>query len=271
MPIEATSQVDEVIDHQLDVLVHKGYPALAGLSESGLRALAEPVRAAVRTELAAAGRTGIDLSGVDDGHVPLLLVTRRDVVPAEQAMPLTALAGSTRPGIVDRNHGEGDLAGYLPIDAVTVPDAPMYAVLDLERGEEFCGVRPVEALPVVLSRGRTPLTIDEGVALITQYPQVLARNRCFMLSGSRRHDKRVPALWIGDRAHQARLVLGRQPALVVGHRVGRPPAGVNRTARATVVRSGTVHQERAWRRRTPSSCARCTTSTRARCGLSSCA
>jgi hypothetical protein len=194
------AQIDEVVDRQVDVLVHKGYPALAGLSESDFRALADPVRDAVHARLTAAGRPAIDLSRVDDGHVPLLLVTRRAVVPAEQAMALTTLAGGSRPGFVDRNHGEGDLAGYLPIDAVTVPDAPLYAVLDVERGEEFCGVRPVEALPVLLSRGRTPLTIDEGVALVTQYPQVLAKNRCFMLSGSRRHDKRVPALWIGDRA-----------------------------------------------------------------------
>jgi Family of unknown function (DUF5701) len=127
-------------------------------------------------------------------------VTRRDVVQAEQAMPLTALPGSTRKGVVDRNHAEGDLAGYLPIDALTVPAAAMYAVLDVERGEEFCDVRPRDALPVVLGRGRTPLTIDEGVALVTQFPQVLAKNKCFMLSGSRRHDKRVPAMWIGQGA-----------------------------------------------------------------------
>ena len=29
--------------------------------------------------------------------------------------------------------------------------------------------------------------------MVTQAPQLLEKNRCFMLSGSRRHDRRVPA------------------------------------------------------------------------------
>ena len=72
--------------------------------------------------------------------------------------------------------------------------------MDVDRGEEFLGVRPEEALPVVLARGRTPLTIEEGIALVTHAPQVLEKNRCFMLSGSRRGDRRVPAMWISERA-----------------------------------------------------------------------
>ena len=49
-------------------------------------------------------------------------------------------------------------------------------------------------------RGRTPLTIHEGLALATQFPASLEKNRCYMLAGSRRGDKRVPALWISNRA-----------------------------------------------------------------------
>jgi hypothetical protein len=180
------------IDRQLQVLVDKGYPALAGLSERSWRALADPLRAEV-------GDAELPPS-TGDGHVPLLLVAARALVPPEVAMPLTTLAGRSRPGIVDRNHADADLAGYHPIASITLPDRPLYAVLDVERGEEFCGVRPEDALPVVLGRGRTPLTIDEGVALVTQFPQMLAKNRCFMLSGSRRADRRVPALWIGQGA-----------------------------------------------------------------------
>ncbi len=81
-----------------------------------------------------------------------------------------------------------------------MPDAAAYLLLDVERGEEFCGVRPEDALPVIQGRDRTPLTIDEGIALVTQAPEVLVKNQCFMLSGSRRDDRRVPALWISERA-----------------------------------------------------------------------
>ena len=76
--------------------------------------------------------------------------------------------------------------------------------MDIERGEEFCNVRPEEATATIRSRGRSPLTIDEGIALVTQVPEVLEKNKCFMLAGSRRTalpgDRRVPALWIADRA-----------------------------------------------------------------------
>ena len=224
--------VDAVFHRQLDVLVGKGYPALAGLTEDALRALAAPVRAAVRTALADTEGAWLDQSRAHEGRVPLLLVTRRAVVPAELAMPLTALSGSSRPGVVDRNHGEGDLAGYLPIEALDVPDVPCYAVLDIERGEEFCDVRPRDALPVVLGRGRTPLTVDEGVALVTQFPQVLAKNKCFMLSGSRRHDKRVPALRIGQGAPKLGWCWDGNPhswlgTASAGRRVGEPGPAMN--------------------------------------------
>ncbi|MFE9396513.1 DUF5701 family protein [Streptomyces flavidovirens] len=77
---------------------------------------------------------------------------------------------------------------------------PSSTALDVDRGEEFCGVVPLGALEAVAGRDRTPLTIEEGVAFITQYPQALAKNKCFSLGGSRLGDRRVPALWISKGA-----------------------------------------------------------------------
>ena len=130
-----------------------------------------------------------------------MLVVTREVVDPERTVPLLRLAPSgTKPGVVDRNHGEQGLAPYRPIEQVALPSTGAYLLLDVDRGEEFLGVRPEEALPVVLGRGRTPLTIEEGIAVVTHAPQVLEKSRCFMLSGSRRGDRRVPALWISERA-----------------------------------------------------------------------
>ena len=122
-------------------------------------------------------------------------------------MPLLRLSGSsgtgTEPGRIDRNHGEGDLAGYHPVEGCEPPGAA-YLLLEVERGEEFCDVRPEDATRTIRERGRTPLTIDEGIALVTHVPQALEKNKCFMLAGSRRSaisgDRRVPALWISERA-----------------------------------------------------------------------
>ena len=148
------------------------------------------------------------LEGEDSpSAVPFVLVVTRDLVPPEQTVPMLRLWGPRglggKPGRVDRNHAEGDLAGYHPVADCTPPGAA-YLLVGVERGEEFCNVRPEDASKEVRSRGRSQLTIDEGIALVTQVPQLLEKNKCFMLAGSRRSgiagDRRVPAMWISERA-----------------------------------------------------------------------
>ena len=84
------------------------------------------------------------------------------------------------------------------------PPGAAYLLVGVERGEEFCNVRPEDATRTIRACGRTPITIDEGIALVTQVPQLLEKNKCFMLAGSRRSglaaDRRVPAMWISERA-----------------------------------------------------------------------
>ena len=182
---------------QVDRLVALGYPALAGIAEERFRDVVEPLRPAAEK-----------LAGVaTPSHVPMVLVVTRVLVPPEQTVPLLRLHGhqgpGTRPGVVDRNHGEGGLAEYRSAEGCEPPGAA-YLLADVERGEEFCNVTPEAATATIRGRGRTPLTIEEGIALVTQVPQVLESNRCFMLAGSRRRelptDRRVPALWISERA-----------------------------------------------------------------------
>jgi hypothetical protein len=179
---------------QVDRLVSLGYPALAGLTQSAFRELLEPLRE--RAE-------ALDGAQATPSHVPYVVVVTRELVSPESSVPLLRLHTSRglgdRSGIVDRNHPDGGLAGYHPIEE-SRPPASAYLLIDVDRGDEFCGVRPEDATATVLARGRTPLTIDEGIALVTQHPEVLERNKCFTLAGSRRGDRRVPAVWISQRA-----------------------------------------------------------------------
>ncbi len=128
------------------------------------------------------------------------------VVPAPRSVDLEALvphmtlAGGERPGILDRNHGSEGLEPYRDLPELKVPASEPYLLIDVERGEEFCNVRPGDAVEQVLARGRTPLTILEGIVLQLVRPDLLVKNHCFMLAGSRRGDRRVPALWISDGA-----------------------------------------------------------------------
>lgn len=193
--VSAVSQPGVELARQVDVLVEAGYPALAAMDEAQFRALLEPLH----VSLADAVAGGLDLT-LSAGRVPFVVVVTDQLVAAAQRQALTRLAGGTRPGFVDRNHGEDGVTGYRPVDGLGVPEAGAYLLLDVERGEEFRGVAPKDALPVIADRRRTPLTIDEGIALVTLFPQVLEKNRCFMLAGSRQGDKRVPAMWISERA-----------------------------------------------------------------------
>ena len=160
------------------------------MKEDDFRERLEPLRAAAEEIDAGAGEE-------QPGRAAYVVVVTRDLVDPYATVPLMSLRGQQ--GVVDRNHAPGDLATYDPLPELGIP-GPAYLLVDVDRGEEFCGVRPDEALPVVRGRGRTPLTIDEGIAVVTLAPRLLEKNTCFMLSGSRRHDRRVPALWISQGA-----------------------------------------------------------------------
>ncbi len=190
-----TDEVDRELERQVEVLVGLGVPELAGLGTGELESAVEALRGPLRKS--AAGQAApsrvpfvLVVAGEPDGQMRL----------AERLVPSLRLTGSGREGVLDRNHGEAGLAPYQPIEQIGAAPDRIYALVDVERGEQFCGVRPQEALPQILDAGRTPLTILEGIVLVLTHPQVLEKNRCFMLSGSRRGDKRVPALWISGRA-----------------------------------------------------------------------
>jgi hypothetical protein len=87
-------------------------------------------------------------------------------------------------------------ADYAPIAELEIPDASSYVLHDVELGAEFFDVTPDAALVRILERGRSPLTIEEGVSVLLQRPGALKEENAFSLLGSRRGDRRVPALWL---------------------------------------------------------------------------
>jgi hypothetical protein len=182
-----TSHLASEIDRQTDALVSLGYPALAGLSEADFRALVEPLREPLRAAVTGdPAPTG--------SHAPFVLVVNQTLVPVSARVDLVALGG--RAGVLNRHFADVDSFG--PV--LDVPDAPIYAVLDLDRGEEFCGVRPADAAVTIADRGRTPITMDEGLCFLHASPGALEKNKCFHTAASRGTDKRVPALWISKNA-----------------------------------------------------------------------
>ncbi|WP_232835811.1 DUF5701 family protein [Actinocorallia populi] len=181
-------------DRQVRGLVEAGFPSAAGLGEAEFRALVTPLR----EQAVALGARECDPAA---GRVPFVLVLTREVVAVEEAMRLTVLRGGREPGFVDRSFEPGSLERFTATKEVRLPGDPKaYLLVGVERGEEFCGVVPQEALDAIAARGRTALTIEEGIALLALFPQVLVKNKCFSLGGSRCGDRRVPAIWISRRA-----------------------------------------------------------------------
>ncbi len=160
------------LSEQVDRLIDLGVPALAGLDPDAFRELAV---------------------GLPDG----VLVVHPDLVPASRLAPLLCL--NDKPGFVVVDMP--DLDEFAPRADLDVPAAPLYVVAGIDRGDDMLNWSPDEALPAIETRGRTPLTISEGICWLLQEPERLERNRCFMTIASRKPgprglDARTPAIWI---------------------------------------------------------------------------
>ena len=125
------------------------------------------------------------------------LVVHPSLVPASALAPLMSHAG--KPGFVVSDMA--DLHDFVPTKDVDVPESPLYLVSDIDRGDDMRNWSPEEALAEIESRGRSPLTISEGISWLLQEPERLEPNFCFMCIAARKptrtgFDARTPAIWI---------------------------------------------------------------------------
>ncbi|CAN5186591.1 DUF5701 family protein [soil metagenome] len=182
LPQAAT--LTEELDRQLETLVDKGYPTLAGLDEASFADLVHPLRARLHE---------VEVS--DESHLPFVLVVRSALVPTVGAVEQIQVDGKV--GWTDM---QDEIADYRPIAGLEIPDAEVYLLVDVSTGPETLNVRPVDALGMIRAAGRTPLTADEGVALLTQFPDVLTARNAFQTVGSRAANKRIPSFWVSKGA-----------------------------------------------------------------------
>ena len=186
--------VQREFDRQVENLLQKGYPKAEDLeAEEFVRCLA-PLRERV-------GRVETGEVDLDAGRLSLVIVITSALIPTDAAMGLVEREG--KPGCTKLYPREvGDFA---PIEDVSIPKGPVYLLVDIDRGKGSLNVAPSEAMKTIRSAGRSPLTIEEGVAIVTHYPDFLRKNNCFSLLASRHSgDKRVPAIWI-NREKQPNL------------------------------------------------------------------
>ena len=176
--------MSDEFDRQLKNLLRRGYPGLAQLGEEEFVSRIEPLRhEAVRVE------------GKYDGNgVPFVIALSRELVGSHGAVTRVERRGKPVLSVLDPR----DLAHFDPIDGLTLPARSTYLVVDVDTGSDTRNVTPDDALQRIEAGHRSPLTIDEGIALITHYPDAVARNAGFSLLGSRCGDRRVTAVWISQ-------------------------------------------------------------------------
>lgn len=132
-----------------------------------------------------------------------LLVVSDQVLPVRTLVPRLkrTSGGHERSGfiVVDMD----DVEEFVPTTQAPVPDASVYLIEDPYRGDDMRNWSPAEAQEALSRDGRTPFTISEGVHWALQLPEIIDRNACYMMIGSRRRktrgfDSRTPALWISN-------------------------------------------------------------------------
>ncbi|MFC8202037.1 DUF5701 family protein [Streptomyces sp. NPDC057298] len=166
---------------QAQRLIELGVHEISGIPADELRAFAEKFT-----------------DGDADGHT--LLAVHPDRAPASALAPL--LRRDDKPGFVVVDMPDVD--DFAPAGAVEVPEAPLYLVSGIDRGDHMSNWSPEEALPALTKEDRTPLTLSEGIHWVLQQPAALERNLCFMTIGSRLRkakgdfDARTPAIWISN-------------------------------------------------------------------------
>lgn len=174
-------------ERQVETLVRLGYPEMLGCT-----------RADFERRLAPLAQYAIDAGteyDVDDGKIGSVLVIHTKQAPVERTLPLVAREGKPA---VERLFPR--TPGYFePLDSLRPLIGDAYLLLDVDRGNDTLNMVPLQAADHLARSGRSPITVQEGVALLTHFPDLLQPNRCFMMLGSRGGDKRVPALWLSDR------------------------------------------------------------------------
>lgn len=171
------------LDWQIQTLVDRGYPEALDLAVDEFRHMLEPLRGRVPQR-----------SGTHGGVVPIVLVVGAGL-PAADTITRTDLVGGAGFTTMDAD----DLARFVPIPEVSVPTGLGYLLLDVDPGGDLLDVPPDQALPVIRERGRSPLTVAEGIALATHRPDLLADGSRYSLLASRCGDSRVPAIWVSQR------------------------------------------------------------------------
>lgn len=174
-----------LLDQQAQALVRLGLPGLIGLSDQDFVSRIDRLGSLLDPDL----EVGLT------GNIPLCIAFRPG--SADLAEVMSRIEAKSAKGVIDMTPLSP--AAFDVIDEVRIPAGDLYLLIDVDTGRDLLNVSPEDALAVMRTRGRTPLTLEEGVALTAQHPALLTdktRYNCIQMPGSRKPgDQRVPSIW----------------------------------------------------------------------------
>jgi hypothetical protein len=178
----------EEFERQVENLIAKGYPELVGLTAAEFTQELEPLKHKI---------SEMNLNQIESqaSKIPFVIVIKGDWLHADHAMRLVEREGKKGFSVMDVE----EINRFQPIVGMGLPDGRAYLLLDIDTGSGTLNVTPTAALASIMQENRSPLTLEEGVSVITHFPEVLRKNNGFSLLGSRCGDRRVTALWISDK------------------------------------------------------------------------
>ena len=162
-------------DRQKKILLKKGYPEAAGMSEDEFLVYINPLRKRIE-ELKSFGK-----------NLAVLIVIPEGFVSISKKLSLLEWKGKGGQNYLD-------ISRLRNADGVEVPQVP-YLLLDVEDGREMRNVSPDNCVERFKKVGRLGLTVNEGVMLVTYYPEILDDHFIDCL-GSRFGSDSVPSICI---------------------------------------------------------------------------
>ena len=152
-------------DRQLETLLRKGYPYKSKIDKEEFIKLVEPLRLV-------AEKLNVANTNLDKGYLPFVIVIKNQLVSSETAMSLVEKDGMN--GITKLfPHQPND---FQIIPEENIPNKNVYLLIGIDRGKDNINIPPEEAITIIRNKGHHPLTIDEGIAIVTHHPEFLIKN-----------------------------------------------------------------------------------------------
>jgi hypothetical protein len=199
---------------QIDRLLELGIPAAIGQSPDSFR------QTLLRLQVHLHGDAGAP--DIEAGTADAVIVLDTTRLPARDGW--SRVQRAARPAIERLFPKKPE--DFRPVQGLGLPAGDAYLLLGVDRGNATLNAVPTDAARRLAEQGRSPLTLEEGIGVLLQWPHFLQPNHCFMMLGSRCGDRRVPAWWLSDRAPRLGWCWEGNPRTWLGFAscLGRSPA-----------------------------------------------